>query len=40
MGRSSQFLNKQYQQHRNFILYGVIGIFTTAIDVGIFTRFS
>jgi putative flippase GtrA len=37
MGNVQQFCNKQYQQHRNFILYGVIGCVTTAIDVGIFT---
>lgn len=37
MGHTQRFLNHQYQQHRNFILYGVIGCVTTAIDVGIFT---
>ena len=37
MGNVQQFCNHQYQQHRNFILYGVIGCVTTAIDVGIFT---
>ena len=37
MGQTQQFLNQQYQQHRNFILYGAIGIITTAIDVGLFT---
>ncbi len=37
MGNIGQFCNQQYQQHRNFILYGVIGIITTAIDVGVFT---
>ena len=40
MGNIGQFCNQQYQQHRNFILYGVIGILTTAIDVGIFTLLS
>lgn len=37
MGNVGQFCNQQYQRHRNFILYGVIGCVTTAIDVGIFT---
>jgi putative flippase GtrA len=37
MGNVQQFCKQQYQQHRNFILYGVIGCVTTAIDVGLFT---
>ncbi len=37
MSKTHNNLNGLYLQHRNFILYGIIGIITTAIDVGIFT---
>ena len=36
MGKFGQLCSKQYQRHRNFILYGVIGCFTTAFDVALF----
>lgn len=40
MSDNTQFFKQLYKQHRNFILYAVIGCITTAIDVGIFTLLS
>lgn len=36
----TEFWNKAYQKYRNFILYGAIGIITTAIDVAVFNVFA
>lgn len=40
MSQFKQHCKNFYEQYRNFILYGIIGLFTTTIDVGIFTLIS